>query len=145
MATAGKAVEWYLRSDWARSGAVHVKRHGAIARDEIRNTNDQSDAAHILEHSPRPTARVAALSFPSGAMTHYHTVNLVTELDHPIRCSSPAECLPAKADIVYWGWNVRFGSRVDGAIARAFLTLLQHWSGAVTCPACLCGGSGRWP
>ena len=78
---------------------MHVKRHGAIARDEIRNTNDQSDAAHILEHSPRPTARVAALSFPSGAMTHDHRFNLVTELDHPIRCSSPAECLPAKADI----------------------------------------------
>src|SRR5271166_4417221 len=25
------------------------------------------------------------------------------------------------------------GSRVDGALARAFLTLMQHWSGAVTC------------
>jgi hypothetical protein len=25
------------------------------------------------------------------------------------------------------------------------LTLLQHWSGAVTCPACLCGADGRWP
>src|SRR5689334_20461104 len=23
--------------------------------------------------------------------------------------------------------------------------VLQHWSGAVTCPACLCGGCGRWP
>jgi len=22
---------------------------------------------------------------------------------------------------------------------------LQHWSGAVTCPACDCGRSGRWP
>jgi len=21
----------------------------------------------------------------------------------------------------------------------------QHWSGAVMCPACLCGGLGRWP
>jgi hypothetical protein len=31
---------------------------------------------------------------------------------------------------------VSFGSRVDGAMARAFFTLLQHWSGAVTCPAC---------
>ena len=41
--------------------------------------------------------------------------------------------------------NVAYGSRVDGALARAFLTLLQHWSGAVTCPACLCGGCGRWP
>ena len=29
-----------------------------------------------------------------------------------------------------------FGSRVDGALARTFLTFLQHWSGAVTCPAC---------
>jgi hypothetical protein len=32
--------------------------------------------------------------------------------------------------------HVRFGSRVDGALARGFLTFLQHWSGAVTCPAC---------
>ena len=23
--------------------------------------------------------------------------------------------------------------------------VLQHWSGAVTCPACWCGGCGRWP
>ena len=30
--------------------------------------------------------------------------------------------------------HVGFGSRVDGAMARTFLTLLQHWSGAVTCP-----------
>jgi hypothetical protein len=30
----------------------------------------------------------------------------------------------------------QYRSRVDGALARAFLTLLQHWSGAVTCPAC---------
>jgi len=22
---------------------------------------------------------------------------------------------------------------------------LQHWSGAVTCPACWCGRYGRWP
>jgi predicted HTH transcriptional regulator len=25
------------------------------------------------------------------------------------------------------------------------LTFLQHWSGAVTCPACWCGKRGRWP
>src|SRR5262245_14377087 len=30
-------------------------------------------------------------------------------------------------------------------LGKNFLTLLQHWSGAVTCPACLCGGFGRWP
>jgi len=36
------------------------------------------------------------------------------------------------------------GSRVDGA-GKNFLTLLQHWSGAVTCPACWCGADGRWP
>jgi len=23
--------------------------------------------------------------------------------------------------------------------------VLQHWSGAVTCPACWCGADGRWP
>src|SRR5262245_37350839 len=23
--------------------------------------------------------------------------------------------------------------------------VLQHWSGAVTCPACWCGRYGRWP
>jgi hypothetical protein len=28
---------------------------------------------------------------------------------------------------------------------KNFLTLLQHWSGAVMCPACLCGRCGRWP
>ena len=32
--------------------------------------------------------------------------------------------------------DVAFGSRVDGALARAFFTYVQHWSGAVTCPAC---------
>jgi len=37
------------------------------------------------------------------------------------------------------------GSRVDGALASAFLTLVQHWSGAVTCPACWCGWYDRWP
>src|SRR5262252_11075333 len=26
-----------------------------------------------------------------------------------------------------------------------FGTLMQHWSGAVMCPACLCGADGRWP
>jgi DNA-binding transcriptional LysR family regulator len=30
-------------------------------------------------------------------------------------------------------------------LGKNFLTLLQHWSGAVMCPACLCGRSGRWP
>jgi hypothetical protein len=25
-------------------------------------------------------------------------------------------------------------------LGKNFLTLLQHWSGAVMCPACLCGG-----
>jgi hypothetical protein len=35
--------------------------------------------------------------------------------------------------------HVGYVSRVDGALARAFLTSLQSWSGAVTCPACLCG------
>jgi hypothetical protein len=30
-------------------------------------------------------------------------------------------------------------------LGKNFLTLLQHWSGAVTCPACLCGTDGRWP
>src|SRR5919204_4835330 len=25
-------------------------------------------------------------------------------------------------------------------IDKSFLTLMQHWSGAVMCPACLCGG-----
>jgi hypothetical protein len=28
---------------------------------------------------------------------------------------------------------------------KNFLTFLQHWSGAVTCPACRCGRYGRWP
>jgi hypothetical protein len=28
---------------------------------------------------------------------------------------------------------------------KHFLTLMQHWSGAVMCPACLCGRYGRWP
>jgi len=28
---------------------------------------------------------------------------------------------------------------------KNFLTFLQHWSGAVTCPACWCGRCGRWP
>jgi len=30
-------------------------------------------------------------------------------------------------------------------LGKNFLTVLQHWSGAVTCPACLCGRYGRWP
>jgi hypothetical protein len=30
-------------------------------------------------------------------------------------------------------------------LGKNFLTLLQHWSDAVTCPACLCGTDGRWP
>jgi hypothetical protein len=30
-------------------------------------------------------------------------------------------------------------------IDKSFLTLMQHWSGAVMCPACLCGAHGRWP
>ena len=35
------------------------------------------------------------------------------------------------------------GSRSLSSIG--FLTLLQHWSGAVVCPACLCGPVGaRW-
>jgi hypothetical protein len=38
--------------------------------------------------------------------------------------------------IGYFAADVGYGSRVDGAMARAFLTLVQHWSGAVTCPAC---------
>jgi len=28
---------------------------------------------------------------------------------------------------------------------KNFLTLMQHWSGAVMCTACLCGLDGRWP
>ena len=28
---------------------------------------------------------------------------------------------------------------------KNFLTLLQHWSGAVTCPACFCGGCAAGP
>ena len=30
-------------------------------------------------------------------------------------------------------------------LGKNFLTSLQHWSGAVTCPACLCDRCGRWP
>src|ERR1035441_655201 len=30
-------------------------------------------------------------------------------------------------------------------LGKNFLSLLQHWSGAVMCPACLCGRCGRWP
>ena len=30
-------------------------------------------------------------------------------------------------------------------LSKSFLTLLQHWSGAVTCAACLCGRRSRWP
>jgi len=30
-------------------------------------------------------------------------------------------------------------------LGKNFLTFLQHWSGAVTCPACWCGWYGRWP
>jgi len=33
-------------------------------------------------------------------------------------------------------WTARWQELSDG---------LQHWSGAVTCPACDCGRSGRWP
>jgi len=35
--------------------------------------------------------------------------------------------------------HVRFGSSVDGRFGENFLTRLQHWSGAVMCPTCLCG------
>jgi hypothetical protein len=34
---------------------------------------------------------------------------------------------------------------MDICLGKNFLTLLQHWSGAVTCPAYLCGADGRWP
>ena len=34
------------------------------------------------------------------------------------------------------GIPTSFGSRVDGVPGKNFLTFLQHWSGAVTCPAC---------
>jgi hypothetical protein len=30
-------------------------------------------------------------------------------------------------------------------IDKSFFTLMQHWSGAVMCPACWCGADGRWP
>src|SRR5262249_7661509 len=30
-------------------------------------------------------------------------------------------------------------------LGKNFLTLLQHWSGAVMCPACLCGGQAAGP
>jgi len=30
-------------------------------------------------------------------------------------------------------------------LGKYFLTHLQHWSGAVMCPACLCDRCGRWP
>jgi len=30
-------------------------------------------------------------------------------------------------------------------LGKNFLTFLQHWSGAVMCPACLRGTDGRWP
>ena len=54
--------------------------------------------------------------------------DLGADFDQLIEAFKSAATLPDEA--------VRFGSRVDGAMARAFLTLLQHWSGAVTCPAC---------
>jgi hypothetical protein len=41
--------------------------------------------------------------------------------------------------------GVRFGSRVDGALARAFFDVGADWSGAVTCPACRCGGTAAGP
>ena len=42
--------------------------------------------------------------------------------------------LPPKADMCGATRDVRFpcGRR----LGKSFLTLLQHWSGAVTCPAC---------
>jgi hypothetical protein len=49
---------------------------------------------------------------------------------------APADQKSKFVEAYFGGSDVRFGSRVDGAMARAFLTLLQHWSGAVTCPAC---------
>src|SRR5262249_48155188 len=30
-------------------------------------------------------------------------------------------------------------------LGKNFLTLLQHWSGAVMCPTCLCGGQAAGP
>src|SRR5262249_41976237 len=50
----------------------------------------------------------------------------------PERNSPPRETMSALGHVWTAPW-------------QEFLTLLQHWSGAVTCPACLCGGFGRWP
>jgi hypothetical protein len=50
----------------------------------------------------------------------------------PTTLLSKSWCAPQQIGAV----DFRLGSRVDGAPARVFLTLLQHWSGAVTCPAC---------
>jgi hypothetical protein len=35
-------------------------------------------------------------------------------------------------------FDARF--KFDRRLGKNFLTLLQHWSGAVMCPGCLCGG-----
>src|SRR5215813_11727898 len=54
------------------------------------------------------------------------------------QCSVAIKPILLKRECPLW---VTCGRR----LGKNFLTLLQHWSGAVTCPACLCGGFGRWP
>jgi hypothetical protein len=52
-----------------------------------------------------------------------------------------ALCVTAKLARLCPLW-VMCGRRL---IDKSFFTLMQHWSGAVMCPACLCGADGRWP
>ena len=55
------------------------------------------------------------------------------------RTLQPPFSLATHGGSIHW---VMCGRRL---IDKGFFTLMQHWSGAVMCPACLCGADGRWP
>jgi hypothetical protein len=57
--------------------------------------------------------------------------------------------------VVFWGIPIGKDSDDDPPVlqgvtcgrrlGKSFVTLLQGWAGAVTCPACWCGADDRWP
>src|SRR5262249_43267008 len=69
---------------------------------------------------------------------HYITFNEVHGVTLPRR--SPLSCEEPHFTMAEPLW-VMCGRR----LGKNFLTLLQHWSGAVMCPACSCGGQAAGP
>jgi hypothetical protein len=85
--------------------------------------NDRTDvvAIHFKETPPQGRPTRAALT-----LTPRHATTQRCRRSYDRRCGSK-EC------------RVVHHSKI-GALGKNFLTFVQHWSGAVMCPACLCGG-----